>query len=71
MVQSISVRILLTIAAKNKLKVVSGDVGNAFPHADTMEKAHGIPGPEFDFREGCKVEIIKNMHGQATASRAW
>ena len=38
-VQSISVRMLLTIAAKKKLKVASGDVGNAFPHADTMEKS--------------------------------
>ena len=59
MVQSVSVRILLEIAAKNKMKVVSGDVGNAFPHADTMEKVHAIAGPEFGFREGCKVGVVK------------
>ena len=58
-VQSVSVRMLLTITAKNKMKVASRDVGNAFPHADTMEKACTIAGPEFGFREGCKVKIIK------------
>ena len=37
-VQSVSFRMLLTIAAKNKMKVVSGDVVNAFPHTDAMKK---------------------------------
>ena len=31
-VQSMSVRLLLTIAEDNKLKVMSGDVGNTFLH---------------------------------------
>ena len=62
---------LLVIATKNKMKFVNRDVENAFPHAETMEKVHATFGPEFGFKEGCEVEIIKNMHVQATASRAW
>lgn len=70
-VQPISARILLAIAAKNNVHVVNGDTGNAFPHADMMEKACAAAGLEFGEREGCLVEIIKNMHGCSTASRAW
>ena len=52
------------------MKVASDNAGNTFPYVDAMEKVHAIAGPEFGFREECKVEIIKNMHGHATASRA-
>ena len=71
MVQPVSVRILLTIAAKYGLKVVSRDVGNAFPHAEPLEKVCTVAGPEFGEREGCLAEIVRNMHGMASASRAF
>ena len=70
-IQLLSVCILLTVAAKNNLKVVSGDVGNAFLHAKPLEKVYTIAGSEFREREGCLVEIIRNMYGMASASRAF
>ena len=69
-VQLVSVRMLLAIAASNKMNVVSVDARNAFPYANTMKKVHAIAGIGFGFREGFKVKIIKNMHDQAT-SRSW
>ena len=45
--QIMSLRISLTMAQKHGLKVMSGDVGNAFPHTLTMEKVHVIAGEEF------------------------
>ena len=49
-VQSMSLRILLSIAQKQGIKVMSGDVGNAFPHAPTQEKVYTIAGEEFGKR---------------------
>ena len=70
-VQLISARTLLVVAAKHELKIASGDVGNAFPHAEVAEKVHAVVGPKFGEREGCKVEVIKKMHGMAARSRSW
>ena len=42
-----SVRLLLTISHKHKLKVMCGDVGNAFPNAPTNEKVCAASGEEF------------------------
>ena len=70
-VQSMSVRILLTLAHKHKLKVMSGDVGNAFPNAPTKEKVHAVAGEKFGERMGCLVEIIKTSYGMSTASRSF
>ena len=54
--------ILLTITAKDKLKVVSRDAGSTFPYIDSLEKANAVVGLEFRKREGYIAEIIKNMN---------
>ena len=70
-VQLISVQTLLTIAAKNKLNVASGNAGNVFLHAELLKKAHAVAEPEFEERERCLVEIVCNEHGIASASRVF
>ena len=70
-VQTMSVRILMTIAHKNGLRMMSGDVGNAFLHEPTQEKVFAIAGKEFGERTGCKARIDKALHRMATSSRSW
>ena len=60
--QSMSIRLLLTIAEKEKLKVMCGDVENAFPNAPTNEKVHTVAGKDFREYQGCIVELIKSLY---------
>ena len=68
--QPISIRELLTIAVKHKLKVVSRDASNTFLRANTTEKVHAVASPKFRERESCMVEIVCNVYGIATGSRS-
>ena len=43
-VQQRSIRLLETIALNESLSFVTGDIGNAFVHADTKEKVYTIAG---------------------------
>ena len=70
-VQSILIRLLLTIAEKNGLRVMSGDVGNVFPNADTQEKIYSRAGMEFGERQGCIIEVVKSLYGLSTSARHW
>ena len=49
-VQTMMVRLLQTIALKHDLKIVTGDIGNAFVQAMTKEKIWSKAGPEFGER---------------------
>ena len=70
-VQSLSIRLLLTIADKNGLEVMSGDVGNAFPNAYTKETIYTRAGVEFGERQGCVVKVVKALYGLSTSARRW
>ena len=61
-VQYMSIRFLLTIAEKNQLKVMSGDVGNTFPNAYTKEKIYSRAGIEFGEGHGCIIQIVKAIY---------
>ena len=69
-IQLISMRILLIVVAKNILKVVSRNIGNALSHANVLEKVFAIADLEYSKREGYKVEIMKNIHRILTTSKA-
>ena len=64
-------RMLLTMAKSYDLKVMGGDVGNAFTHAPSLEKVHSVAGEEFGELKGCVVEIIQSLCGMAPASRVF
>lgn len=70
-VQTMTVRLLQTIALKQKLKIVTGDIGNAFVQALTNEKIWSKAGPEFGPRQGCKIIFKKALYGLATSARQW
>ena len=56
--QSMSMRMMLTMAESYNLKVMGEDVGNDFPRAPAVEKADAVTGEEFGGRMGCMVEVI-------------
>ena len=70
-VQSMSVRMLLLVAAQAKLDLAACDIANAFPTAPCMEKVWSIAGPEFGIKAGAKVRIARALYGLATSSRAF
>ena len=70
-VQTMTLRLLQTIAVNQKLKVVTGDIGNAFIHALTNEKIWTKAGPEFGERQGCKIIFKKALYGLSTSARQW
>ena len=53
------------------LKLITGDIGNAFVQALTTEKVWSRAGREFRNREGCVVIIKKALYGLATSARRW
>ena len=63
-----SVRILLTIAALNGLKVLGADVQNAFLTAPNKEKCWLMAGPEFGPDEGKTFLVVKALYGLKSAS---
>lgn len=63
-----SVRILLTIAALNDLKVLGADVQNAFLTAPNKEKCWMIAGAEFGPDEGKTFLVVKALYGLKSAS---
>ena len=63
-----SVRILLTIAALNDLKVLGADVQNAFLTAPNKEKVWMIAGPEFGADEGKTFLVTRALYGLKSAS---
>ena len=70
-VQTKSLRLLMTIALANGLKIITADIGNAFIQACTKEKIYSRCGPEFGDRNGCVIEIKKALYGLSTSARQW
>ena len=70
-VHNISVRLLRLLVMKNNLNIMTGDIGNAFPTAPSMEKIWSVAGVEFGDKHGLVVEIQRALYGMATTSRAF
>ena len=67
-VKTISVRLLDVIASAQNLKVLCGDIGNAFIQATTKEKIYTRLGSEFTSRAGCIALIVKALYGLTTSA---
>jgi hypothetical protein len=71
-VKGISVRALHVIAHKRKLKLLCGDVGNAYINAYTKELVYSTCGKEFGPElEGKTIVIKKALYGLKTSSERW
>ena len=62
-----TLRLALTIGELNGLKVMVGDIGNAYLEAYTNEKVYIIAGPEFGELEGHTLVIEKALYGLRTS----
>ena len=66
-----SVRIAMTIAALNDLKVMACDIQNAYLTADCREKIWTRAGPEFGSEEGTVFLVKKALYGLKSAGAAF
>ena len=66
-----SVRIALTIAALNGLKVFAADIENAYLTAPCREKIWTVAGPEFGSDAGKKMLIVRALYGLKTSGAAF
>ena len=58
-----SLRIVIFLAELNGLKLMQGDVGNAYLESYTQEKVYFIAGPEFGHHAGTSFVIEKALYG--------
>ena len=70
-VQTMTLRLLQTVAVNENLKIITGDIGNAFIHANTNEKIWTRAGPEFGEKRGAKIIFKKALYGLSTSARQW
>ncbi len=67
-----SIRLLNVIAKAQGLKVLAGDVGNAYLNADTKEKVFTRCGPEFGPKLEGRIAIIKkSLYGLKSSGARW
>jgi len=66
-----SVRIALTIAALNDLKVLSCDIQNAYLTAKCREKIYTRAGPEFGSEQGSLMLIVRALYGLKSSGAAF
>ena len=71
MVKSISVRLIDIIAHRDNLKLICGDIRNAFLNAKTDERCYVRAGPEFGPREGSVALIVCALYGLVTSAERW
>ena len=71
MVSKDSVRIALTIAALNGLKVLGCDIQNAYLTAKCREKIWTIAGPEFGTDAGKVMIIVRALYGLKSSGAAF
>jgi hypothetical protein len=65
-------RLLNVIAKAQGLKVLAGDIGNAYLNAETTEKAYCICGPEFGPELEGRIAIIKKgLYGLKSSGARW
>ena len=67
-VKGISVRLLDLIAESQSLKVLCGDIGNAFIQANTQEKVYTRVGDEFGEHAGKIAFIVRALYGLTTSA---
>ena len=67
-VKGISVRLLDLIAHSQDLRVLCGDIGNAFIQAETNEKVYTRVGNEFGEHAGKIALIVKALYGLTTSA---
>ena len=67
-VKGISVRLLDIIADSQNLKVMTGDIGNAFIQANTNEKIFTKCGTEFGDHAGSIAIIVRALYGLTTSA---
>ena len=60
-------RMCVLLAELNGLKIMAGDVGNAYLEAFTKEKVYIIAGPEFGELEGTIMIVNKALYGLKTS----
>ena len=60
-------RMCILLAELNKLKIMAGDVGNAYLEAKTKEKIYVIAGPEFGELQGTIMLMNKALYGLKTS----
>ena len=66
-----SVRIALTIAALNGLKVRACDIQNAYLTAPCREKIYTTAGPEFGSDAGKQMLVVRALYGLKTAGASY
>ena len=66
-----SVRIALTIAALNDLKVLGCDIQNAYISAPCREKIYTVAGKEFGSDEGKVMVIVRALYGLKSSGAAF
>eukprot|EP00957_Ditylum_brightwellii_P071370 5425599-Ditylum_brightwellii.AAC.1 len=67
-VKGISVCLLHVIAHSENMKVLCGDIGNAYVNTYTTEKVYAVASPEFGSGlEGRFVILCKDLYGLATS----
>ena len=67
-VKGISVRLLDLIADSQDLKVMTGDIGNAFIQASTSENIFTKCGVEFGDQAGSIAIIVRTLYGLTTST---
>ena len=70
-IQSISVRLLMLVAAKTGLNIMAADIANAYVTAPCWEKIWTVAGPEFGDKQGSVIRINRALYGLATSGRAF
>ena len=70
-VKGVSVHLLDVIAHQDNLKVLCGDVGNAFVTAQCLEKVYSRAGLEFGDRHDSIMVLMKALYGLQSSSRAF
>ena len=70
-VKGVSVHLLDVIAHRDNLKVLCGDVGNAFDTAPCLEKVYSRAGPEFGDCHDSIMVLAKALYGLRSSSRAF
>ena len=66
-----TVRIAFLIAALNNLKILAGDIQNAYLNADTKEKIFFRAGDEWKHDKGKVIIITRALYGLKSSALMW
>ena len=69
--KSVSASILMTIMAKNRLEVMTDEIGNAYFNVNTEENIYTRAGANFKLvgiiYEGTLLEVVQDLYGLPTS----